>query len=172
MLELQKTFLLVRFFNQISCNEGLKAKISPFFCVFSVSPPPPPNWGWNVLEAERPIRFWCHIGWRYTKICIHEASQMEWKRSKCRKLPILEGKLSFYQLSEWNEYNQYVLKLFVILALFTASFYHFLCWRYSNSSMTRFSSDILLPFPNSNDLNSCGAAGHAEDFQIHVLEWP
>ena len=27
-------------------------------------------------------------------------------------------------------------------------------WRYLDSSMTRFSSDILLPFPNSNDLNS------------------
>ena len=25
--------------------------------------------------------------------------------------------------------------------------------------MTRFSSDILLPFPNSNDLNSCGSLG-------------
>ena len=43
---------------------------------------------------------------------------------------------------------------FFILALFTACFYHFLFWRYLNSSMTRFSSDILLPFPNSNDLNS------------------
>ena len=42
-----------------------------------------------------------------------------------------------------------------ILALFTVCFYHFLFWRYLNSTMTRFSSDILLPFPNSNDLNSC-----------------
>ena len=28
-------------------------------------------------------------------------------------------------------------------------------WRYLNPSMVIFSSDILLPFPNSNDLNSC-----------------
>ena len=27
-------------------------------------------------------------------------------------------------------------------------------WRYLNSSLTKFLSDILLPFPNSNDLNS------------------
>ena len=31
------------------------------------------------------------------------------------------------------------------LVLFTACFYHFLFWRYLNSSMTSFSSDILLP---------------------------
>ena len=36
MFELQKIFLLVRFFNQISGNKGLKAKISRFLCVFPV----------------------------------------------------------------------------------------------------------------------------------------
>ena len=34
-------------------------------------------------------------------------------------------------------------------------YYHFLFWRYLNSSMINFLSDILLPFPNSNALNSC-----------------
>ena len=34
MLELQKIFLLVKFFNQISCNKSLKAKISLFFSCF------------------------------------------------------------------------------------------------------------------------------------------
>ena len=39
MLELQKIFLLVRFFNRISCNKGLKAKISRFFtCFFCLTP--------------------------------------------------------------------------------------------------------------------------------------
>ena len=39
MLELQKIFLLVRFFNWISCNKGLKAKISCFFtCFFCLTP--------------------------------------------------------------------------------------------------------------------------------------
>ena len=43
---------------------------------------------------------------------------------------------------------------FFIIVLFTACFYHFLFWRYLNSSMTSFSSEILPSFPNSNDLNS------------------
>ena len=40
MLELQKIFVIVRFFNQISCNKGLKAKISCFFLVFFLFQPP------------------------------------------------------------------------------------------------------------------------------------
>ena len=28
------------------------------------------DWGWNVLEADRVLRSWHHIGWRNTKICI------------------------------------------------------------------------------------------------------
>ena len=39
MLELQIIILLVRFFNRISCNKGLKAKISRFFrCFFLFNP--------------------------------------------------------------------------------------------------------------------------------------
>ena len=53
-----------------------------------------------------------------------------------------------------NESSQYTLELFLILLPFIACFYHFLFWRYLNSSITSFSSYILLPFPNSNDLNS------------------
>ena len=34
MFELQKIFLLVKFFNQILCNKSLKAKISCFFSCF------------------------------------------------------------------------------------------------------------------------------------------
>ena len=34
MFELQKIFLLLKFFNQISCNNSLKAKISCFFLCF------------------------------------------------------------------------------------------------------------------------------------------
>ena len=48
MLELQKIFLTVRFFNRISCNKGLKAKISCSFSFFSVNPPPPLARGGNV----------------------------------------------------------------------------------------------------------------------------
>ena len=39
MLELQKIFLIVRFFNQISCNKGLKAKVSRFFYIFVFNTP-------------------------------------------------------------------------------------------------------------------------------------
>ena len=40
MLELQKSFLLVKCFNQISGNKGLKAKTSCFFsCFFLFNPP-------------------------------------------------------------------------------------------------------------------------------------
>ena len=39
MLELQKNFLLVNVFNQISCNKCLKAKVSCFFvCFFCLAP--------------------------------------------------------------------------------------------------------------------------------------
>ena len=40
MLQLQKTSLLVKFFNQISCYKDLKAKISCFFLVFFLFNPP------------------------------------------------------------------------------------------------------------------------------------
>ena len=39
MLELQKSFLIVRFFNQVSYNKSLKAKILCFFVFFLFTPP-------------------------------------------------------------------------------------------------------------------------------------
>ena len=68
------------------------------------------------------------------------------------------GSMEFHNQSEnvINVENCKYLKYFssTFLVLFATCFYHFLFWRYLNSSMTSFSSDILLPFPNSNDLNS------------------
>ena len=112
-----------------------------------------PPLGWNVVEAEKLLRSWRHIGWRNTKICIHGASWMEQKHGKCWKLPIFEGKLQVFisYLSEMKIVSMFY--NFFIPALFTC-FYHFLFWIYLNSSMTWFSSDTLLPFPNSNGLNS------------------
>ena len=92
MLELQKIFLLVKFFNRMSCNKGLKTKISGFFMWFFCLTP----WGWNVLEAERPLRSWRHRGWRNTKICINRASWLEWKHGKCWKLSVFEGTLRVF----------------------------------------------------------------------------
>ena len=45
MLELHKIFLIDRFFNRISCNKGLKGKISCFFLVFFL---------FNPLRLESP----------------------------------------------------------------------------------------------------------------------
>ena len=53
-----------------------------------------------------------------------------------------------------------------------ARFYHFLFLRYLNSSITWFSSDILLPFPNFNDLNSHDIFHPEGKFaQLPVMEW-
>ena len=123
MLECQKIFLVVIFFNWICCNKSLKAKISCFFsCFFLFNPP----WGWSVIESERALPSWRHIGWRNTKICIHEASWMERKRGKCWKLPIFEGKLRlfFSYLSEMKKVSMFY--NFLIPVLFTACFHHFL----------------------------------------------
>ena len=46
-----------------------------------------------VLESERPLHSWRHIGWKNAKICIHRASRMEQKCGKCWKSSIFEGKL-------------------------------------------------------------------------------
>ena len=60
--------------------------------------------------------------------------------------------------------------------LFAACFYHFLFWRYLNSSMTHFLSEILLLFPNLIDMNSRKAVMVARfSFVIEgikeTLEW-
>ena len=94
MLALQKIFLIVRFFNWIACNKGLKLKISCFSHVFFLFNPLP--WDWNVLESERLLCSWHHLSWRNTKICILRASWMERKRGKCWKSPIFEGKLRVF----------------------------------------------------------------------------
>ena len=152
MLELQKIFLLVRFFSLISCNKCLKAKIS-HFVFFCLTP-----WDWNIWEAERPLCSWPHIYWRNTKICIYEASQMEQKCGKCWKLPIFEGKLQVFisYLSEMKIVSMFY--NFFILVLFTACFYHFLFWKYLNSSMRRFSIWTAVSFqqlfPKGEDLPS------------------
>ena len=43
---------------------------------------------------------------------------------------------------------------FIILVLFTVPFYHFLFSRYLGLTKRHFSSDILVPFPDSSDLYS------------------
>ena len=70
-----------------------------FFCLILL--------GWNVLELERLLHSWRHLGQRNTKICIHGASRMKWKCGKCWKLAIFEGKLQVFisYLSEMKTVN-------------------------------------------------------------------
>ena len=151
MLELEKIFLLVRFFSRISCSKGLKVKISCFFLYFFCLTPLRLEY-FRIRKIASFLTL--HRLKKYKNICVHRASRMEWKRGKCWKLLIFEGKLQgfFSYLSEMETVSMFY--NFLILVLFTAYFYHFMLWRYLNSSMTSFSSDILLLFPNSNDLNS------------------
>ena len=119
------------------------------FLFFLFSSPPP--WCWKTASFLTSHRL-------NTKICTHRASQMEWKCGKCWKSTIFEGKLQVFisYLSEMKTvsmyYNSFLFPYFLqLLQLVTTIF---LFWRYLNSSMTSFWSDILPPFPNSNDLNS------------------
>ena len=102
MLELQKIFLFVRFSNQISCNKGLKAKISCFFLCFSCF-----TWDWNVLESERLLHSWHHIGWRNTKICIHGASWMNKNVVNVENRYFLKGNCKFFSVI-WVKWKQSV----------------------------------------------------------------
>ena len=92
MLELQKIFLLVKFFNWISCNGSLKAKISCFFCFFCLI--------LLMLECSRSRRTTSFLmSHRLKKYKDRDPwSFTNGKRGKCWKLPILEGNCKFFQL--------------------------------------------------------------------------
>ena len=113
----------VRFCNWISFNKGLKAKIACFFLCFLCLPPFPPPWDWNVLESERLPCSWFHIGQRNTKICIHRASEMDWKHVKCWKSPIFEGKLRVF-ISYPSEMK--TVSMFCNSSLFCAEIWNYL----------------------------------------------
>ena len=143
MLELQKIFLLVRFFNQISCNKGLKAKISCFLCFFCLTP--------LGLECSRS---------RKTASFLMSHRLKKYKNLHPRSFTsIFEGKLQVLSVIwvkwKWSVCSITLLYSSTFCTFFLACFYNFLFRRYLNSSMTRFWSDILPSFLNSNDLNSC-----------------
>ena len=81
------------------------------------------------------------------KICIHGARQMVHGENH-NFLKINCG----FLLAIWVKLVCSIIRLYS--STFTACFYHFLFWIYSNSRTTSFLPDILLQFPNSNDLNS------------------
>ena len=146
MLELQKILLLVRFFNQISCNNGLKAKISClcFFCFTS-------------------LRLEC---FRSRKTALFLMSHWLKKYKNLHPQSFTNGAKTWYKVkiaNFWRKIASYLsemktISMFCNLSLFQ-HFWQlvstiFLFWRYLISNMTRFLSDILLPCSNSNDLNS------------------
>ena len=149
MLELQKVFLTVRFFNRISCNKGLNAKISRFFtCFFCLTP-----LGLECFRSRKTASFLTSHGpMKYKNL--HPRSFTNGAKTWMLKIANFCRKIaSFYQLSEWNENG-----MFYNCSLF---------WRYLNSSMTNFSSEML-PFPNSNDLNSGGPLSWMFDWALNV----
>ena len=60
----------------------------------------------------------------------------------------------FFQKSVRNMIHHCNRQAFIILVLFTVPFYHFLFSRYLGLTKRHFSSDILVPFPDSSDLYS------------------
>ena len=72
------------------------------------------------------------------KVCIHGASRMEWKRGKCWKLPIFEGKF----LRVFISYMSGMKIVCSITLHYSSTFYSlfrpFFFWRYLNSSIKRF----------------------------------
>ena len=95
MLELQKNFLLVKFFNQIFCIKGLKAKISCFFSFFFFL--------FNLCGAGKFKLQKDHFVLEVTKAEeIQKSASTE--LHECWKLQLFEGKLQSFisYLSEMN----------------------------------------------------------------------
>ena len=100
---------------------------------FHLTPPPP-----SLL----PVRLECSTirksAWLIQNIKIQK--RVEWKRGKFWKLQLFKVKSQVY-ISYLGK-----VKTITMFCNFTASFNLFFFWRYLNSSMKGFSSDILLPY--------------------------
>ena len=115
-MELQKIFLLLRFFNQISCNKGLKAKISCFcICFLCLTPPLPRP---KCSRIRKTASFLTSHRLRKNK------NQHPWSFTNGAKSVVnverhqfLRKIANFYQLSEWNE-NIACFYYFFILEIF------------------------------------------------------
>ena len=98
MLGFQKIFLLVRFFNWISCNKDLKAKISRFFtCFFCLTPL---RLECSRIACVKDTETCQDQPWRQqmntiSKNIINSSNDMKIQTSKCHTFSVL----LFYQLS-------------------------------------------------------------------------
>ena len=120
MLELQKIFLIVKFFNRIFCNKGSKAKISCFFSCFFVFNSHEAGMVQNQKDGFVPDI--TGIGWRNTNICIHETSRMEWKPGNCWNSQLFEGKFLFL-LVIWVKWKQSVCSIILLWCITFYSLY-------------------------------------------------
>ena len=109
MSGLQKRFLMVPFFNRISCNKGLKTKISGFFlCFFSVNLPSRLTLlGLQCSRIRKTASIpMSHRPKKYKNLHPQiRAPQMEQKHDKCWNSPIFEGKLQVLSVI-WVKWKQ------------------------------------------------------------------
>ena len=142
-------FQIARFFNWISCNKGLKVKLLMFFFCLN-------SWGWNVLESERLLHSWHPIiSWTNTKSTSMELDK--WSQNvviveNCNFLKVN----CWFSLVIWPKWKQsvcFIILLYSSTILVQVVSTIFCSGDIKNSSMTGFLFDILLLFPNSNDLN-------------------
>ena len=112
MLVRQKLSLIVRFFNWISCNKGLKAKISIFvlsffFCLTPLPPRPPPSEVTLAEEIQKSASSKLRE-WRKNMVIVENGNFLKvnrglllmiwvkWKQSVCSI--ILLYSITFYSL--------------------------------------------------------------------------
>ena len=143
MLVFQKIFLIVRFFNWISCNKGLKAKISCFFlCFFCLTHLRLECWRIRKTASFQTFQTWRsrrHIGWRNTKICINGASRfllviwVKRKQSVCSIILLYSSTfyslfLPFFILEIFKfKYDRFFVRHSASISKF--KWFEQLCWR-------------------------------------------
>ena len=115
MLEIQKVFLIVKFFNRTFCKKGLKAKISCFFSLLFLFNP-------RRMKLEKTLYSWPHIGLRNTKK-ISSTELHKWSESmvNVENCNFLKVSCNFQSLV-WVKWKQSVCS---ISFLYSTTFYIF-----------------------------------------------
>ena len=139
MLELQKIFLIVRFFTRICCNKGLKTKISCFFsCFFCLAP--------LRLKSSRIRKIASFLtSYRVKKYT-------NWRRSKRWKSQLFEGKLRVFIRVKWKQSVCSIVLLHSII--FYRLFLPFFVLEIFNFKYDKFFVKHSASILNLNDLNS------------------
>ena len=152
MLQLHKIFVLVRFFNQISCNKRLKGNISCFFTFFLFNPPET-----GMFQKQKD----CFVPEVTQAEEIQKSASMElheWSENmvNVQNCQFLKENCWFLSVIRATRKQSVCSITLLYSCTFYSLFLPFFVLEIIKSNMTRGSSDILLLFPNLNDLNSCG----------------